>query len=61
MAKKGNRQKFRFKCADCNNLNYVSRKNIKNTTDKVELKKYCKHCKKSTVHKEVKIERGKTN
>lgn len=59
MAKKGNRQQFRFKCTKCNNLNYVSRKNIKNTTDKVELKKYCKHCMLSTVHKESKIEKGK--
>jgi large subunit ribosomal protein L33 len=61
MAKKGNRQQFRFKCNVCSNLNYVSRKNIKNTVDKVELKKYCKTCQKSTVHKEAKIERGKTN
>lgn len=61
MAKKGNRPQIRFKCSECNRLNYVSRKNIKNTTDKIELKKYCKFCRKSTIHKEVKVERGKTN
>ncbi len=29
-------------------------KNKKNTTDKLQLKKYCRHCRKHTVHKETK-------
>jgi large subunit ribosomal protein L33 len=59
MAKKGNRPQIMFKCSECSRLNYVSRKNIKNTTDKIELKKYCKFCRKSTIHKEAKVEKGK--
>lgn len=61
MAKKENRQQIRFKCADCSSLNYVSRKNIKNTTEKIKLNKFCRKCKKSTTHQEAKIERGKSS
>jgi len=61
MAKKGNRQDFRLKCTECSNINYSVERNVKNTTDKLELKKYCKHCRKSTVHKEIKKEKGKTS
>lgn len=60
MAKKGNRQDFRLKCTECKNINYTAERNVKNTTEKLEVKKYCKHCQKATVHKEIKKERGKT-
>ncbi|MGE4169330.1 MAG: 50S ribosomal protein L33 [Candidatus Margulisiibacteriota bacterium] len=33
---------------------YSTRKNKKNTTEKIKLKKYCKFCRKSTVHQETK-------
>lgn len=41
-----------LECTECKNRNYTSSKNKKNTTDRVELKKYCKFCKKHTPHKE---------
>lgn len=41
-------------CTECKQRNYDSMKNKKNTTDKVELKKYCRFCKKHTLHKETK-------
>jgi len=59
MAKKENRLQIWLKCSDCNNLNYVTEKNVKTTTDKIEIKKYCKICQKSTDHKEQKINSGK--
>lgn len=52
MAKKGARQIFAFICSVCKSQNYISEKNKINTPDKLELKKYCKRCKKSTPHKE---------
>jgi large subunit ribosomal protein L33 len=43
-----------FQCTECKNKNYSSRKNKKNTTDKLQLNKYCRNCRKSTAHKETK-------
>jgi large subunit ribosomal protein L33 len=39
-------------CGDCKRRNYSSAKNKKNDPDRIEIKKYCKWCKKHTVHKE---------
>lgn len=52
MAKKGKRQLFLLVCSDCGRSNYITEKNKLNTAEKVELKKYCKWCRKHTVHKE---------
>ena len=41
-------------CAECKRRNYSTTKNKKTTTERLELKKYCKFCKKHTAHKEVK-------
>ena len=41
-------------CGDCKERNYATTKNKRKTTDKLELKKYCKSCRKHTAHKEVK-------
>ncbi|MEJ8752441.1 50S ribosomal protein L33 [Lagierella sp. ICN-221743] len=46
------RDSITLECTECKNRNYTSSKNKKNTTDRVELKKYCKFCKKHTPHKE---------
>ncbi len=54
MAKVGNRQNKTLVCTECNNENYRVSKNVKNTTDRLELKKYCSHCRKHTAHKEKK-------
>jgi len=43
-----------LQCPDCKNRNYSSMKNKKNTTDKLQLKKYCRHCRRHTPHKETK-------
>ena len=43
-----------FQCTECKNKNYSSMKNKKNTTDKLQLKKYCNTCRKHTAHKETK-------
>lgn len=59
MAKKENRVQLWLKCSECNNLNMTTTKNVKNTTDKLELNKYCPTCRKHTAHKENKINSGK--
>lgn len=55
MAKKGEaRQRVTLKCSECKNENYRTEKNKRNTTEKLELKKFCDHCRKTTLHKEAK-------
>ncbi len=41
-------------CSECKRKNYMTTKNKKKQTEKLELKKYCKFCKKHTLHKEIK-------
>lgn len=41
-------------CGDCKRRNYITNKNKKNNSERIELKKYCKFCKTHTVHKETK-------
>ena len=48
------REIITFACGECKRRNYSSTKNKKTTPDRVELKKYCKFCKKHTAHKETK-------
>ncbi len=43
-----------LQCTECKNRNYSTMKNKKNTPDKLEMSKYCKHCRKHTPHKETK-------
>jgi len=43
-----------LECTECKRRNYATNKNKKNTTEKLELKKYCKWDKKHTIHKEIK-------
>ena len=50
----GQRTKITLACAECKNRNYSTMKNKKNTTERLELSKYCKSCKKHTAHKETK-------
>ena len=55
MAKKGEaRQRVTLKCTECKNENYSFEKNKRNTTDKLELNKFCSTCRKTTAHKETK-------
>ncbi|MBL7053051.1 MAG: 50S ribosomal protein L33 [Candidatus Portnoybacteria bacterium] len=45
---------IKFQCSECKRINYYSRKNKKTVQDKLELKKFCKWCRKHTLHKELK-------
>ena len=54
MAAKGPRENITLECTECKNRNYVTSKNKRNNTDRLELVKYCKFCKKRTTHKETK-------
>ena len=39
-------------CTECKRRNYATVKNKKNTTGRVELKKFCPWCRTHTVHSE---------
>ncbi len=60
MAKKGNRIQVILECTEHKNSGmpgmsrYITTKNRKNTTERVELKKYNSVLKKMTLHKEIK-------
>jgi large subunit ribosomal protein L33 len=41
-----------FECTKCKNRNYTSTKNKKTTTERLEFKKFCNHCRTHTPHKE---------
>ncbi len=47
------RVKITLACTVCKRKNYVSFKNKKNTTERLERKKYCPWDKKHTLHREV--------
>ena len=42
-----------LECTECKERNYTTEKNKKNTPDRLQLRKYCKHCRKHTLHKEI--------
>ncbi len=53
MAKKGeHRVTLGLVCIVCKNRNYVTTRNKLNSEEKLLLKKFCKHCRKVTDHKE---------
>ena len=54
MAKKGSRIDVGLVCEVCHSVNYVVDKNKVNTTGSLKLNKFCKKCRKHTVHKETK-------
>ena len=64
MAKnKGTRILITLECTECrSNTNkrstgvsrYISQKIRRNNPERIELKKYCRHCNKHTIHKEIK-------
>ena len=39
-------------CTECKRRNYATVKNKKNTTGRVELKKFCPWCRTHTVHRD---------
>ena len=64
MAKnKGTRILITLECTECrSNSNkrtsgvsrYTTQKNRRNNPERIELKKYCQHCNKHCIHKEIK-------
>ncbi|MBU1104823.1 50S ribosomal protein L33 [Candidatus Parcubacteria bacterium] len=52
MAKKTNRKIFHLICIKCKRQNYITSANKIEQKEKLELNKYCKWCKKTTMHKE---------
>ncbi len=48
------RDRVTLACTECKQRNYTSNKNKKNNTERIELNKYCKFCKKHTLHRETK-------
>ena len=60
MARKGNRIQVILECTEMKNSTlpgtsrYITTKNKKNTTDRLELKKYNPILRKKTLHKEIK-------
>ncbi|MEA5535679.1 50S ribosomal protein L33 [Crocosphaera sp. XPORK-15E] len=62
-SKKGVRQIITLECTECRTNTdkrspgvnrYTTSKNRRNTTARLELKKFCRHCNAHTVHKEIK-------
>ena len=54
MAAKGPRENITLECTECKRRNYMTSKNKRNNTDRLEIVKYWKFCKKRTTHKETK-------
>ncbi|MDR2082498.1 MAG: 50S ribosomal protein L33 [Candidatus Ancillula trichonymphae] len=46
------RPKITLACVDCKERNYITKKNRRNTPDRLELKKYCSKCNALTAHHE---------
>lgn len=62
MAKKGKREQIYLQCPACKELNYltaINPQNKENQKKKLELKKYCRRCRKAVLHRETKIPRPK--
>ena len=48
------RVKITLACTECKQRNYNMTKEKKNHPDRMETKKYCRFCKRHTLHKETK-------
>lgn len=48
------RELITIECTLCKSRNYYSTKNKKLHTDRLEMKKFCRPCRKHTPHKETK-------
>ena len=53
MAKK-KKKLVKLQCQECKKINYYTYKNPASVERKLELKKFCKGCRKHTAHKEAK-------
>ena len=48
------RTRITLACTECKQRNYNTMKEKKNMPDRFEIKKYCRFCKKHTLHRETK-------
>ncbi len=48
------RENIQLECSVCHRINYSSTRDKKQNPDKLELKKYCRFCRKHVLHREVK-------
>ncbi|MBF0532133.1 MAG: 50S ribosomal protein L33 [Candidatus Omnitrophica bacterium] len=48
------REPIQFQCLECERINYSSTKDKKKKPERIELKKYCRFCRKHSPHKETK-------
>jgi len=48
------RDSITLACSECKRKNYMSTRNKKKSTEKLEIKKYCSFCRIHTLHKESK-------
>jgi large subunit ribosomal protein L33 len=46
------RPKITLACTECKERNYITKKNRRNTPDRLELAKFCPRCKSHTAHRE---------
>ncbi len=53
MAKKDVVLHVTLACSECGRRNYHTRRNRNNMREKLSLNKYCKWCRRHTLHKEV--------
>ena len=52
MAKSDKRVKITLECTECKRRNYITMKSKINDRERLEMKKYCSHDRRHTVHKE---------
>lgn len=48
------RDNITLKCSECGEENYITTRNKRKHTEKMQIKKYCPVCRKMTLHKEKK-------
>jgi len=54
MAKKDVRMLIHLACNECKERNYTTQKNKRNDPNRLELEKFCRRCRKHTLHRETK-------
>ena len=54
------RVKITLACTECKQRNYNTKKNKKNSPDRLEMKKYCRFCRKHTAPPRDKVRQGGT-
>ncbi|MFH1565696.1 MAG: 50S ribosomal protein L33 [bacterium] len=52
MAKRTSRILLKLVCEKCKSANYITEKNKVNTPEKLSIKRHCRNCRSTTIHKE---------